>query len=147
MNFWYISNIFQNTHVPYFIHEMHCFASVLMCCHSVITTETFSIGTFQNVFKNTDVPILNTWNALFCLCWHIFSLKKHFLLVHFIWYQNTHVPFFIYGIQFFVCLFLWIHCVSNKKIALKKLYIQMYTRVHMFHSIYMKWTVLLVLEN
>jgi hypothetical protein len=64
MYFIYISHVYQNTHVPYIIHEMHSFASVFMCFH-----------VFSCVF----------------LCFHcvltVFSLQKHVLLVHF-----TYIP-------------------------------------------------------
>jgi hypothetical protein len=47
MYFLYISNVYQNTHVPYILHEMHSFASVFMCFNCVFTAKTCSFGTFH----------------------------------------------------------------------------------------------------
>jgi hypothetical protein len=38
--------IYQNTHVPYIPHEMHCFARVFMCFFCVFTAETCTFGIY-----------------------------------------------------------------------------------------------------
>jgi hypothetical protein len=43
MYFWYISRIFKNSHVLYFIHELHCFVCVFMCFHC----KNMFFGTFH----------------------------------------------------------------------------------------------------
>jgi hypothetical protein len=39
--------IYQNTHVPYILHEMHSFASVFMCFYCYFTAGTCTFGTFR----------------------------------------------------------------------------------------------------
>jgi hypothetical protein len=62
MYFWCISHVHKNTHVPYFIHEMHCFASVftkfLLQKHVLLIHFTCK--------QEYTCTVLYTWNALFC---------------------------------------------------------------------------------
>jgi hypothetical protein len=69
--------IYQNTHVPYIPHEMHCFPSVFMCFHCVFTAEICFFGTFHMLIPKYTWTMYSTWNALFCLCFHVCSLCFH----------------------------------------------------------------------
>jgi hypothetical protein len=77
--------IYQNTHVPYVLHEMHSFASVLMCFHCLFTAETCIFRTFHMYTK------IHMYHIFFVKCtvllWFScvftkFSLQKHVVLVH-----------------------------------------------------------------
>jgi hypothetical protein len=113
MYFWYISHVYQNTHVPYIIHEMHSFASVSMCFH-----------VFSCVFT-------------------VISLRKHLLLVHFTClYQNTHKPYILHEIHSFASILMCFHCVFTAETCTFDTF-PTYTKIHMYHIFYMKCTVLL----
>jgi hypothetical protein len=58
--------IYQITHVPYILHEMHSFASVFICFHCVFTAETCTFGKFHMYTSKYTCTIYSTWNALFC---------------------------------------------------------------------------------
>jgi hypothetical protein len=58
--------VFQNTHIPYILHEMHSFASVFMCFHCVFTAETCTFGTFHINLPKKTCTIYSTSNAQFC---------------------------------------------------------------------------------
>jgi hypothetical protein len=84
--------IYQNTHIPYILHEMHCLASVFMCFHCVFTAETCTFGTNHiyieiHMYQCKTVHFMcSPWNALFCIgtcVFTLFSLQKHVFLVHF----------------------------------------------------------------
>jgi hypothetical protein len=106
MYFWYISHVHKNTYVPYFIHEMHYFASVFMCFHLVFTAETCSFGTFYMytiIHLNRTLHIKFTVLLLFSLS---FLLQKHVYLwsisyVH----KNAHVQNFIHKMHCFTSVF------------------------------------------
>jgi hypothetical protein len=66
--------IYQNTHIPYILHKMHCFARVFMCFHCIFTAETCTFGTFYMYIPKYSCTIYSTWNAQFCKCFHVFSL-------------------------------------------------------------------------
>jgi hypothetical protein len=106
MYFWYISHVYKKTHVPYFIHEMHCFASVFMCIHCVFTAETYTFLYILNIYK------------------------------------NTHVPYFIHEMHCFASVFICFHCVLSAETCTFGIF-YMFTGIHIYHSFYMKWTVLL----
>jgi hypothetical protein len=42
----HVTCIYQNTHVPIILHEIHSFASIFMCFHCVFTAKTNTFGTF-----------------------------------------------------------------------------------------------------
>jgi hypothetical protein len=181
--FGIFSNVYKNTHVPYFTHEMLCFVSVFMCFHCVLTAETciyrlFYMYTrihmyhtwnmkctvllvFSSVFtvfwqekhvlfvhficfKKYTCTILYRWNALFCKCFHLFWLFSH-LRNKKLWYishvyKNTHVPFFIHEMHCFASVFTVF--TLQKQVLFGIFY--MYTRIHMYHTLYMRCTLLLV---
>jgi hypothetical protein len=77
--------IYQNTHVPYILHEMHWFACVLMCFHCVFTAETCTFGIFHMFMPKYTCTIYSTWNAQFCLFFNVFSLCFYWRNINF-WY-------------------------------------------------------------
>jgi hypothetical protein len=84
--FWYIINVYKNTHLLYFIQIMHCFASVFMCFHCVFTAETCTFGIF---YMYTRIHMYHTlymkWTVLlvFLCVFIVVLLQKHVLLVYF----------------------------------------------------------------
>jgi hypothetical protein len=109
--------IYQNTHVPYIPHEMHCFASVFMCFHCVFTAETCTFSTYHIYLLKYTCTIYSTCTVLlvFSCVFTVISLKKHELLVHFTWiYQNTHVQYLLHEKHIFCYCFhvfsLCFHC-------------------------------------
>jgi hypothetical protein len=86
MFFWYISHVYLKTHLPYILHEMHSFASVLMCFICVFTAETCNFNTFQMYTKIQIYHIFYmkcTVLLVFSCVFTVFLLQKHVLLVHF----------------------------------------------------------------
>jgi hypothetical protein len=60
--------------------------------------------------------VLYTWNALFCSCFHVFTLSFHCRNMYF-WYislkhKNTPVPIFIHEMHWFASVFMCIHVFS-----------------------------------
>jgi hypothetical protein len=85
MSFWYISHVYQNTHVPYILHEMHSFVSVVICGYCVFTAETCTFNTFHMYTKIQMYHILYmkcTVLQVFSFVFNVFSLQKHVLLIH-----------------------------------------------------------------
>jgi hypothetical protein len=103
MYFWYISHVYQNTPVPYTMHEMHSFASVFMCFHC------------RNMYF-----------------WYISHV-----------YQKKHVSYILHEMHSFASVFMFFHYVFTAETCTFGTF-HMYTKIHMYHIIYMKWTVLLV---
>jgi hypothetical protein len=83
---WYISHVYQNTHVPYVIHEMHSFASFFMSFYCVFTAETC---TFVKFYMYTKIHMYHifymkcTVLLMFSCVFTVFSLQKYVFLVHF----------------------------------------------------------------
>jgi hypothetical protein len=73
MYFSYNSHVYQNTHVPYILHEMHSFASVFMGFHTVFTAGTCTFGTFQ---MYTKTPMYTKTHM-----YYIFYIKCTILLL------------------------------------------------------------------
>jgi hypothetical protein len=92
-----------NTHAPYFVHEISCFASVIMWFHC------------KNIYF-----------------WYVLHV-----------YQNTHVKYFIHNLIFFSKVFMGFYCVFTAKTFTFSIFF-IYTRILMYHSLYMKCNVLLV---
>jgi hypothetical protein len=155
MYFWYILNVYRNTHEPYILHEIHIFASVFICFHCVFTAETCTFGTFHLYTKIhmyhifymkctvlllfscvftvfylqkhvllvhfTYIPkytctIYSTWNAQFCLCFHVFSLcfycrNMYFWYISHVYKKHTHVPYILHEMHNFASVFMCFHCV------------------------------------
>jgi hypothetical protein len=86
MYFLYISNVYQNKHVPYILHKIHSLTSVFMCFHCVFTAETCTFGTFQIYTKIHMYHIFYikcTVLQVFLYVFTVVSLQKHVLVVHF----------------------------------------------------------------
>jgi hypothetical protein len=58
-------------------------------------------------------------------------------------YMNTHVPYLRNEMHCFASVFMCFHCVFTAETCTIEIF-HNYTRIHMYHSLYMKWTVLLV---
>jgi hypothetical protein len=77
MYVWYISYVYQNTQVPYILHEMHCFANVFISFHCVLLQKHEFLVHFTCIPKYT-CNIYSSWNALFCKCFHcVFTAKTY----------------------------------------------------------------------
>jgi hypothetical protein len=67
--FLYISYIYQNTRVPYILHEMHSNASVFICFHC----RNMNFRDISHVYQNTCVPYIlheiHSFASLF-MCFH-----------------------------------------------------------------------------
>jgi hypothetical protein len=181
MHFWYISHKYKNTHVPYFTHEMHCFASYFMCSH----WRTIYIWYISHVYK-THVPyfihkmhsflafsciftmfslkkhvflvyftciqkytcnILHTWNAVFFKCFLVLSLcflfqNMYILYIPYV-FKNTHVLYFIHDMHGIASVFMCFHCIFTAK-SFTFCIFQMCLKIHVYDTLYMKCTVLLV---
>jgi hypothetical protein len=153
MFFWFISHLYQNTHVPYILDEMHSFASVFMCFHCVFTAETFTFGTFHMYIPEYTLTIYSTWNAQFCKCFYGFLLCFHRRNMYF-WYishvyQNTHVLYILHEMHSFASVFISFHCVFTAETRTFDTF-HMYTKIHMYHIFYIKcikFTVLIVFSS
>jgi hypothetical protein len=117
----HITCIYWNTHVPYILHEMQCFAYVFMCFHYVLTKETCTFGTFHLYTKIHMYHIFYmrcTVLLVFSCAFTVFLLQKHVLLVHFTWiYQNTHVPYILHKMHSFVSVFMCFQFVFTAEIC------------------------------
>jgi hypothetical protein len=115
MYFWFISHVYQNTHVPYILHKIHNFVSVFMSFHCVFTAETCTFGTFYMYTKIHFYHIFYmkcTVLLVFSCVFTVFSLQKHVLLVHFTCiYQNTLLPYILHEMNSFASVFMCFHCV------------------------------------
>jgi hypothetical protein len=86
MYFWYISHVYQNTHVPYIIHEMHSFAIVFLCFHCLFNAEKCIFGKFHMFTKiHMYHKLYMKWRVLlvFSCVFTVLSLQKLVLKVHF----------------------------------------------------------------
>jgi hypothetical protein len=86
MYFSYILHVYQNTNVPFILHEMHSFARVVMCFNCVFPTETRTFGTFHMFTKIHIYHIFYmkcTVLLVFLCVFIVFLLQKHVLLLHF----------------------------------------------------------------
>ena len=101
---------------------------------------------FTCIQKYTCI-ILYTWNALFCLCFHVFSLCFHCRNMYFRYIshvcKNIHVPYFIHELHCFASVFIRFHCVFTAETCTFGTW-YMFTKIHMYHTLYMKCIVLLV---
>jgi hypothetical protein len=79
MYFWNISRVYQNTHVPYIIHEMHSFASVFMCYHCVFTAEPCTFGTYYMYTKKKHVSYIihnmHSFASVFMCFYFVFTAE------------------------------------------------------------------------
>jgi hypothetical protein len=112
MHFWYNSHVQKYTHLPYFIHQIHCFASVLIGYHYILLQKQVLLIYFTCTPEYT-CTVLNTCNALFCKCFHVFSRSFYCWSMYF-WYisnvhRNTHVPNFIQEMHCFANVFMCFH--------------------------------------
>jgi hypothetical protein len=91
--------LYENTHVPYILHEMHCFASVFMCFYCFFTAETCIFGTFH---MYTKIPmyhifyIKSTVLLVFSCAFTVFSVQKHVLFVYFTCIYQIHMYHIFY---------------------------------------------------
>jgi hypothetical protein len=69
MYLWYISHVYQNTHVLYILHEMHSFFIVYMCFHC----RNMYFWYISHVYQNTHVPYtlheMHSFASVF-MCFH-----------------------------------------------------------------------------
>jgi hypothetical protein len=126
--------MYQNTYVPYILHEMDSFASVFMCFHCVFTAETCFFGIFHMYIPKYTCTIYSTWNAQFCKCFHVFSLCSHWRNMYF-WYVshvylNTHVPYILHEMHSFASFYMCFHCVFTAETCTFGTF-HMLTKIHM----------------
>jgi hypothetical protein len=110
--FWYISNKHKNTHVPNFVHEMHCFASVFMCFHYVLTAQTCTFGTFH---MYTTIQMFST-SYMKCTVLLVFSCDftaETCTFITFHMYTKIHMYHMLYMkctvLLVFSCVFMCFH--------------------------------------
>jgi hypothetical protein len=140
----HVTKIYQNTHVPYIIHEKHCFASVFMCFQCVFTAETCTFGTYHIYIFKYICTIYSTWNALFCKCFHVFSLCFHCRNIYFWYISHVFIKIHMNHIFYMKCTVLLVFsCVfTAETCTFGTLYL--YTKINMYHIFLMKSAVLLV---
>jgi hypothetical protein len=105
MYFWYISNVYKNTHVTNIIHEMHSFASVFMCFHCVFSEETYTFDTFNMYTKIHMYHILYMKCTVFLVFSQFHCRNMYFWYISHV-YKNTHVPYIMYEIHSFASVFI-----------------------------------------
>jgi hypothetical protein len=146
MYFWYISHVYQNTHVPYILHEMHSFASVFKCFHCIFTAETCTFGSFPMYTKMHMYHIFYmkcTVLLVFSCVFTVFSLQKHVLSVHFTCIlKYTCTIYSTWNAQFCQWFYVFSLCFHWRNMWFLCFHIN--TKIHMYHIFYMKCTVLLV---
>jgi hypothetical protein len=85
--FGYFLHVYQNTHVLYFTHEMHCFASVFICIH----WRNIYFWNISHVNKNTHVPyfineMYSFWSVFMCV--YFVSTEENVLFLYFTYIQK-----------------------------------------------------------
>jgi hypothetical protein len=81
---------------------------------------------------------------VFSCVFTVFSLQKHIFLVHFTCiYQNTHVLYILYEMHSFASVVMCFHCVFTAETCVFATF-PLYTKIHIYHTFYMKCIVLLV---
>jgi hypothetical protein len=104
----HITCVYQNTHLLYILHEIHCFAIDFICFYYVFTAGTCTFGTFHLYTKIHMYHMFYmkcTVLLVFLCAFTVFSLQKHVHLVHFTCvYQNTHEPCILHGIYSFASI-------------------------------------------
>jgi hypothetical protein len=72
--------IYQNTHVPYILHEMHCFASVVMCFHCVSLQKHVLLVHITYIYWNTHVLYIlhevHCFASVFMSFHYVFTAEK-----------------------------------------------------------------------
>jgi hypothetical protein len=129
---------------------MHYFASVFMCFYCVFTPETCSFGTFHmytkihmyHIFYMKCIVLLvfSFFFTVFLLCFHCRNM--YFWYISNV-YQNTHVPYILHEMHSFASVFMCLDCVFIVETRTFCTF-HMYTKIHRFHILYMKCTVLLL---
>jgi hypothetical protein len=104
--------IYQNSHIPYILHENHCFASVFMCFHCrkmyfcYISHINIKMHMYHIFYMKCTVLLV------FICVSTVVSLQKHVHLVHFTCVcQNTHVPYILHEMHSFASVFMCLYCV------------------------------------
>jgi hypothetical protein len=129
-------------------HTLYIKCSVLLmfsCVFSVLLLQKHVLLVYFRIIQEYTCTILYKWNALFCKCFHVFSLCLDCTKMY-LWYilpvfKNTHVSYFIHEMHCFASVFMCFHCVFTAETCTFGI-ICMYTRINMYHSLYMKCTVL-----
>jgi hypothetical protein len=91
----HISHLYQNTHVPYILHEMHSFAIVFMCFHC----RNKYFWYISHVYQNTHVPYIlheiHSFASVF-MCFHcVFTVEtRTFRTFHM--YTKFHMYYIFY---------------------------------------------------
>jgi hypothetical protein len=120
---------------------------VFSCVFTVFSLQKHVFFVHFTCIPKYTCTIYSSWNAQFCYCFHVFSLYFHCRNMYFwyIWhvYQNTHVPYILYEMHRFANVFVCIHCVFTEERCIFGLF-HLYTKIQMYHTFYMKCTVLLV---
>jgi hypothetical protein len=102
---------------------------------------------FSHIYQNTHVKYIihemHSFSSVFTVfspCFHCRNMYIWYIL-HV--YQNTHLPYIIHEMHSFASVFLCFHCVITANTCTFSTF-YMYTKIHMYHILYMKCTVFLV---
>jgi hypothetical protein len=144
---------FVTFHLYIKIHMYHIFymkCTVLLVFSCVFTM--FSLQKHVLLIHFTCLPkytctIYSTWNALFCLCFHVFLLCFHCRNMYFRYisnvYKNTNVPYILHEMHSFASVFMCFHCVFTAETFTFGTFQCIY-QMHMYHIFNIKCTALLV---